>query len=204
MTVCLLFSSPHSFSTGFRSEDCMAIAEVCFCAHWSIFVLFLRFVFWLLSGWKIQIWPIIRFLTESVTYWFFFICWYLIESIMPRCPGPPAEMYAHNIKNTVVYFNVHMGYFLYLTMCSPNPSWVFAAKKLICLVTSDHRSQSHLKFQSCLITECAGDCFLVKAFSFLDFFLNMRCRCCLITSIKVFWPQNSSFFCNYLATQTLR
>ncbi len=49
---------------------------------------------------------------------------------------------------------------------------MFAAKKLFVLVTSDHRSQSHLKFQSCLTTEYAGDCFLVKAFSFLDFFLE--------------------------------
>ncbi len=40
--------------------------------------------------------------------------------------------------------------------CSPNPSWVFAAKKLIFLVSSDHRSQSQLKFQSCLITEYTG------------------------------------------------
>ncbi len=32
-------------------------------------------------------------------------------------------------KNTAVYFIVHMGYFL--SLCSPNPSWVFAAKKLI-------------------------------------------------------------------------
>ncbi len=46
------------------------------------FVLFLRFVFGLLYGWKVQTWPIIRFLTESVTYWFC-ICWYLIESMMP-------------------------------------------------------------------------------------------------------------------------
>ncbi len=57
-------------------------AEAWFCAQWPIFVLFLRFVFGLLYGWKIQTWPIIRFLTESVTYWFF-ICWYLIESMMP-------------------------------------------------------------------------------------------------------------------------
>ncbi len=42
-----------------------------FCAQWPIFVLFLRFVFRLLSGWKIQTWPIIRFLTESVTCWIF-------------------------------------------------------------------------------------------------------------------------------------
>ncbi len=60
-----------------------------------------------------------------------------------------------------------MGYFL--SLCSPNPSSVFATKNKF-LVSSDHRSQSHLKFQSCLTTEYAGDCLLVKAFSFLDFF----------------------------------
>ncbi len=95
MTVLLLFSSPHSFSIRSGQRTGMAIAEAWFCAQWPIFVLFLRFVFGLLSGWKIQTWPIIIFLTESVTYWFF-ICWYLIESMMPcvqtRCPGPPAEI----------------------------------------------------------------------------------------------------------------
>ncbi len=35
---------------------------------------------------------------------------------------------------------------------------VFCKKKYF-LVSSDHRSQSHLKFQSCLITEYAGVCF---------------------------------------------
>ncbi len=48
-------------------------AEAWFCAQWPIFVLFLRFVFGLLYGWKIQTWPIIRFLTESVTYGFFYL-----------------------------------------------------------------------------------------------------------------------------------
>ncbi len=37
----------------------------------------------------------------------------------------------HNINNTAVYFIVHMQYFL--SLCSPNTSWVFAAKKLIFL-----------------------------------------------------------------------
>ncbi len=37
------------------------------------------------------------------------------------------------------------------------------------LVSSDHRSQSHLKFQSCLITEYAGDCFLDE---WVEFFLK--------------------------------
>ncbi len=35
-----------------------------------------------LYGWMIQTWPLIRFLTDSVTYWFV-ICWYLKESMMP-------------------------------------------------------------------------------------------------------------------------
>ncbi len=48
----------------------MAIADAWFCAQWPIFVLFLRFVFGLLYSWKIQTWPIIRFLTESATYYF--------------------------------------------------------------------------------------------------------------------------------------
>jgi len=66
MTVLLQFT--HSFSTGSGQMTGMAIAEAWFCAQGPIFVLFLRFVFRLLSGWKIQTWPIIRFLTESVTY----------------------------------------------------------------------------------------------------------------------------------------
>ncbi len=71
MFVLLLFSSPHSFSTGFRSEDWDDHIRSLFFAQWPIFVLFLRFVFGLLYSWKIKTWPIIRFLIESVTYCFF-------------------------------------------------------------------------------------------------------------------------------------
>ncbi len=69
------FSSVHltHFLQGLGQRTGMAIAEAWFCAHWPIFVLFLRFVFGLLSGWKIQTWPIIRFLTESVIFWFFYL-----------------------------------------------------------------------------------------------------------------------------------
>ncbi len=70
----LLFRFPYSFSTRFRSEDWNGHREAWFYAQWPIFV------FGLLFGWKIQTWPIVRFLTKSVTYWFF-ICWYLIESM---------------------------------------------------------------------------------------------------------------------------
>ncbi len=67
----LLFSSPHSFSTGFRSEDWNGHSKAWFCAQWPIFVLLLRFEFGLLYGWKIRTWPIIRFLT--VTCCFFYL-----------------------------------------------------------------------------------------------------------------------------------
>ncbi len=127
------FSSVHltHFLQGSGQRTGMAIAEAWFCAQWPIFVLFLRFVFGLLSGWKIQTWPIIRFLTEWVTYWFF-ICWYLIESVMP-CVKQDVQDLQQKYRPTTLkiqqYFIVHMGYFL--SLCSPNPSWVFAAKKPI-------------------------------------------------------------------------
>ncbi len=78
------FSSVHltHFLQGSGQRTGMAIAEAWFCVQWPIFVLFLRFMFGLLYGGRSKTWPIIRFLTESVTYWFF-ICWYLIESMMP-------------------------------------------------------------------------------------------------------------------------
>ncbi len=81
MTVLLLFSSPHSFSTGFRSEDWNGHSSSLVLCSVTHFCVVLRFVCGLLYDWKIQTWPIIRFLTESVTYWFF-ICWYLIESVL--------------------------------------------------------------------------------------------------------------------------
>ncbi len=70
---------PEAVNTASRSlfrEQGLRKEPETFCVQWHIFVLFLRFVFGLLFGWKIQTWPIIRFLIESVTCWFF-ICWYL-------------------------------------------------------------------------------------------------------------------------------
>ncbi len=71
MTVLLLFGSLIFYRVQVRGLEWPA--EAWFCAQWHIFVLFLRFVFGLLYGWKIQTWPIIRFLTESITYWFFYL-----------------------------------------------------------------------------------------------------------------------------------
>ncbi len=84
----------------------------------------------LLSWWKIQTWPVIRFLTEAVRFWFC-ICWCLIESMMPciwtRSSGPPAEKHAHSIKDPAVYLTVDMGYLL--SLFALNSSGGFVAKK---------------------------------------------------------------------------
>ncbi len=58
--VLLLFSSPLSFSIGFRS-----LCKLGFVHSDPFFCVVLRFVFGLLYGWKIQTRPIIRFLTVS-------------------------------------------------------------------------------------------------------------------------------------------
>ncbi len=58
----------------------------------------------------------------------FFICWYLIEPMMPWCPGPLAEKQAQNIKDPAVYLTMDMGYFLSLFALSPSGG--FAGKKL--------------------------------------------------------------------------
>ncbi len=81
MTV-LLFCSPHSFSTGFGSENWHShIAEASFWAQRHIFVLILMF--------------------ES-----------MMPCIWTRYSGPLAEKQAHDIVDTAVYLTVDMGYFL--------------------------------------------------------------------------------------------
>ncbi len=89
------FSSVHltHFLQGSGQGTEMAIAEAWFCAQWPILCCF-EVVFGLLYGWKIQTWPIIRFLTESVTYWFLSVGIDRIHDAMclNQCPGPPAEI----------------------------------------------------------------------------------------------------------------
>ncbi len=99
----------------------------------------------------------------------------------------------HNIKNTAVYFIVHMmGYFL--SPCSLNSPSVFA---FFYIVSSDHRSQSHLKFQSCLITEYNGDCFWMREdnVSWNPPKQHVVMWCCLTIVFKVFWPWDATIFC---------
>ncbi len=163
----LLFSSPHSFSVGFRSEDRDSNGKRLILCSVTHFCVYFDVCFGLLSWWKIKTWPIIRFLTEAVRFWFF-ICWYLIESMMPciwtRCSGPLAEKQTHNIKDPAVYLIVDMGYF-FIPVCTKLIWWVCCQKPFFS-VSSDHRSQCHLKFQSCLTTEFAGVCFWMSEDNF--------------------------------------
>ncbi len=126
MLVLLLFSSPYSFSVGFRSEDRDSHGKRFILCSVTHFCVYFDVCFGLLSWWKIHTQPIIRFLTEAVRFWFF-ICWYLIESMMPcvwtRCSGPPAEKQAHNIKDPAVYLTVDMGYF-FIPVCTKHIWWV--------------------------------------------------------------------------------
>ncbi len=81
-----------------------------------------------------------------------------------QCSGPLAEKQAHNIKDPAVYLTVDMGYF-FIPVCT-KLIWWGCCQKAIFSVSSDHRSQCHLKFQSCLSTEFAGVCFWMSEDNF--------------------------------------
>ncbi len=68
MTVLLLFSSPHSFSVGFRSEDRDSHGKRFILCSVTHFCVYFDVCFGLLSWWKIHTRPNIRFLTEAVRF----------------------------------------------------------------------------------------------------------------------------------------
>ncbi len=156
------FSSvhPNNFLQGSGHRTEMARAETWFCAQWHIFVLFLRFVFGLLSGWKIQTWPIIRFLTESVPSWFFYLlvfdwihdamCLNKMSRTSSRNISPQHQIYSS-------IFNCTHGELF-------NPC--VHQTHLDCLLLKSYFFLFHLtiakpsiKSQSCLITEYDKVCF---------------------------------------------
>ncbi len=82
MTVLLLFSSPHSFSTGFRSEHWNGRSRslvLCSVNHLCVvFEVCVWIIVWLedpnMAHYKIS---------NRVSHLLIFICWYFIESTMP-------------------------------------------------------------------------------------------------------------------------
>ncbi len=157
MTVLLLFSSPHLFSTGFRSKDWNGHSRslvLCSVTHFCV-------VF------EVCVWIIVRLEDPNMAHnKIFHKVSHLLIFLLPfdrihgamqlnkmsrtssRNIGPQHQKYSSIFHST---------YGIIFTPCSSNPSWVFAAKKLF-IFLSEHRSQSHLKFQSCLITEFTGAC----------------------------------------------
>ncbi len=82
------------------------MTEHLFCAQWPILVLILMFVFRSLSCCKIQLWPIIRFLAGTVSFFFLSLGIWLNPWMMPYIwfTGPLAEKWAHNFKDIEVLY----------------------------------------------------------------------------------------------------
>ncbi len=129
----------HSCSTGFRSED--------WTGHSRSLVLYSVTHFCVVF--EVCVWIIFRLENPNMAHYkisnrvshlliFYLLVFDRIHDAM--CLNKMSRTSSRNIgqkhqKNTAVYFIVHMGHFL--SLCSPNPSWVFAAKKLVFLVSSD-------------------------------------------------------------------
>ncbi len=109
----------------------------------------------------------------------FFCLWYLIESMMPsiwtRCPGHKNRPTTLKIQQYIKLWG-YMAYFLSLFIL--NPSGEFAVQQLV-FVSSEHKNQCHLKYQSCVTTRYARVCFWMSEDNF-SWNINMWCMVCLI------------------------
>ncbi len=131
MTVLLLFSSPHSCSTGFRSEDWNGDSRILvLCSVTHICVVF-----------EVCVWIIVQFEDPNMAHYeisnrfshlliFYLLVFDKIYDVM--CLNKMSRTASRNIgpqyKKYNSIFHCTQGYFL--SLCSPNPSWVFAAKIL--------------------------------------------------------------------------
>ncbi len=153
MTVLLLFSSPHSFSTGFRSEDFEWPSEPIF-GVWIIL--------WLedpnMAHYKIS---------NRVSHLLIFYLLVFDRIHNAMCLNKMSRTSIRNIGTQNKKIQQYISFYTYFFIpVFTKPILSFVAKKQFVLVSSDHRSQSHLKFQSCLITEYAGVCFWMSLDNF--------------------------------------
>ncbi len=129
MTV-LLFSSPHSFSLGFRSEDCSRSLVLCSVTHFCVvFEVCVWIILWLedpnMAHYKISN----RVSHLLIFYLLVFdrihdaMCLNKMSSTSSRNIGQQHQKYS-----SICHCTHGVNFFL---LCSPNPSWVFAAKKQI-------------------------------------------------------------------------
>ncbi len=151
MLVLLLFSSPHSFSIGFRSEDWNGHSRslvLCSVTHFCV-------VF------EVCVWIIVQLEDPNMAHYkisnrvshlliFYLLVFDRIHDAM--CLNKMSRTSSRNIGPQ------HQRYSS-IFHCTHGVLFIPVFTKAHFLVSSDHRSQSHLKFQSCLITEYAGVCF---------------------------------------------
>ncbi len=215
MTVLSLFGSPHSFSIGCRSGNWNGHSRSLVLCPVTHFCVVFKVCFWIIVRLEDTNMAHYKISNSQVTFRFF-ICWYLIESVMPCGLKQDVQDLEQKYRPTTLKLQQYISLYtrvLFNPCVHQTHLECLLLKSKFFLVTSDHRSQSHLKFQSCLTTEYAGDCFLVKAFSFLEALPNNMwwCRCCLIFFLRFSDPETQPFFCNSpavileesLATQTL-
>ncbi len=103
ITVLLHFSSPHSFSTGFRSEDRDSHGKRSMLCSVTHFCVYFYVCFGLFSWWKIQTQPIIRFLRQSGLDFLSVGIWKnpWCHAFEQDVSGPLAEKQAHNIQQYI-------------------------------------------------------------------------------------------------------
>ncbi len=160
MLVLLLFSSPLSFSTGFRSEDWNGHSRslvLCSVTHFC-------------GVFEVCVWIIVRLEDPNMAHYkisnrvshlliFYLLVFDRIHDAMclnKMSRTSSRKIGTQNQKYSSIFHCTHWVLFIpvftkpILSVCCLEANF---------LVSSDHRRQSHLKFQSCLITEYAGVCF---------------------------------------------
>ncbi len=160
MTMLLLFSSSHSCSTGFRSEDCIGRSRssvLCSVTHFC-------FVF------EVCVWIIVRLedpnmahykISNRFSHLLIFLSvgiWYTPWwHVSKQDVQDLQQKYRPTTSKILQYISLYtLGTFY---PCVHQTNLECLLLKSTFLVSSDYRSQSRLKFQSCLITEYAGVCF---------------------------------------------
>ncbi len=168
MTVLLLFSSPHSFSTGVRSENWNGHSRslvLCSVTHFCV-------VF------EVCVWIIVRLEDPNMAHYkisnrvshllmFYLLVFDRIHDAM--CLNKMSRTSSRNTgpqhKKIQQYISLYTWDTFYPCVHQTHIECLLL-KSYFLFVSSDHRSQSHLKFQSCLITEYAGVCFWMSLENF--------------------------------------
>ncbi len=160
MTVLLFFSSPHSCSTEFRSEDWTGHSRslvLCSVTHFCVVL-------------EVCVWIIVRLEDLNMAHYkisnrvshliFYLLVFDRIHDVM--CLNKMSRTSSRNIgpqhpKAVQQYISFYTWGTFYPCVHQTHLECLLLNAHFF--VSSDHRSQSHLKFQLCLTTEYDGVCF---------------------------------------------